>query len=331
MRVLISTVSGNPVVSAFFQRGPGRALSRRFVAGETLDEALAAARALADTGCRVALDYLGESVKSMDDAESAAKVYLETISRIPAVGAPVSLSIKPSQLGLDISFGRCKDLLRRIALAASLIPTGVRLDMEDSRHTDSTLRLWRELRSEGISVGVVLQAALRRSLTDLDEVLTAGGSVRLCKGAYSEPASIAYPDKPDVDRSYEAMLERLLKHAASSASPTDGYLPIAAIATHDERLIQRALDLIQQLHPPPAAYEFQMLFGIRRELQQTLVNGGYPLRVYTPWGPSWYPYLTRRLGERPANLLFVASALLTERLARPGAPRVTEVHATRRR
>jgi proline dehydrogenase len=313
MRSFVSTVANHPLVSTFFQRGPGRQLASRFVAGETLVEALDASHRLGMDGFRVALDYLGEGVRTMDDADEAAEVYHQTIAMLPGLGVPTTLSIKPSQFGLDLSLSRCVALVERIAREASTVPTAVRLDMEDSRHTDATLELWRELGRRGVRVGVVLQAALRRSPSDLEEILAGGGSVRLCKGAYVEPPNIAYPLKSDVDRAYETMLERLIIGAGRLPVPAPGGLPTAAIATHDEHIIRRAIDLVHQLNPPVGSYEFQMLYGIRRDLQRSLVERGYPLRVYVPWGPSWYPYLSRRLAERPANLIFVATAILADR------------------
>jgi proline dehydrogenase len=330
MRALIGSVARVPAVSSFFEKGPGRALAARFVAGETLDDALDVTRGLARDGFRVALDFLGEAVHLAADAVAAAEVYSETIREIRSAALPVTLSLKPSQFGLDFSPGMALDLVGRIAAEASLVQTGVRMDMEDSSRTDATLGLWRELLARGISVGVVLQAALRRSEADLIEVLAHGGSVRLCKGAYAEPPSIAYPRKADVDLSYSVMLETLLRHAAHSPAARAGLLPIAAIATHDERLIRRAIQLVHGLGVPTGAYEFQLLYGVRRDLQRELVARGYPVRVYVPWGPTWYPYLSRRLAERPANLAFVAASVLKDLIGPTGKADVTSDHAARR-
>jgi len=296
--------------------GPGRVLARRFVAGETLDDGIAAAMRLARGGARVSLDYLGEAVSSFGDAEAALAVYREIVDRLRQVEAPVSLSVKPSQFAVDLSRGRCLDLLSEVVRAAARVPAGVRLDMEDSAHTDDTLWLARQLRERCLPVGVVLQAALYRTPADLEAVLATGGSVRLCKGAYAETASIAYPRKADVDAAYARLLERVLANAAAMPAPAAGQLAPAAIATHDERLIHRAIELIHRLKLDPGTYEFQMLYGVRRDLQEKLMGQGYPLRVYTPWGPSWYPYLSRRLAERPANLIFFASSLVSEVLAK---------------
>ncbi len=326
MRKVVLTVTQEPWVRSFIANGPGRALAERFVAGETLDAALAVAEDLGRRGNRVSLDYLGESVRSIDEAVEATRVYRETIRRLRGLDTWVSLSLKPSQFGLDLDRERCRELLAEVVSLAAAVPTGVRLDMEDSSHTDGTLWLWRELGARGLKVGVVLQACLYRTPADLEMVLAAGGTVRLCKGAYAEPPSVAYPHKADVDRAYATLLERLLRHAATTLPPAPGELPTAAIATHDVQLIQRAIELIHRLELPPDRYEFQMLYGVRRDLQGWLLARGYPLRIYTPWGPAWYPYLTRRLAERPANLAFFASALVSELLARrtahPAQPKV---------
>jgi proline dehydrogenase len=173
--------------------------------------------------------------------------------------------------------------------------------------------LWRVLRGRGVEVGVVLQAALRRTPRDLEEIIEGNGSVRLCKGAYAEPDWVAYPDKSDVDHAYSLLLERLLRYAADRPTPPAGSLPTAAIATHDERLIRSAVRQIRELDLPIGSYEFQMLYGVRRTLQDRLLESGYPVRIYTPWGPFWYPYLSRRMAERPANVWFVLRALWHDR------------------
>ncbi|MGH2461698.1 MAG: proline dehydrogenase family protein [Chloroflexota bacterium] len=315
MRTLVLAVAHEPRVRSFMTEGPGRALARRFVAGETLDDGFAAAQRLGEAGARVSLDYLGESVGSFADAEAALAVYRATTDRLRGFDAPVSLSVKPSQLAVELSRERCFELLVEVVDAARTIPAAVRLDMEDSSHTDDTLWLARRLRERDRPVGVVLQASLYRTPADLELALAAGLSVRLCKGAYAEPRSIAYPRKSDVDAAYGRLLETLIARAAGAPAPGVGQLPIAAIATHDQRLILRARELIERMGVDRTKYEFQMLYGVRRDLQQWLLAREYPLRVYTPWGPSWYPYLTRRLAERPANLLFFASSLASELVA----------------
>jgi proline dehydrogenase len=294
----------------------------RFVAGETFEQAVEAVRQLGSQGARVSLDYLGESVRSFDEAVSASRIYLTTIRQVATLNVPISLSLKPSQFGLDLNRERCLTVLAEVVSAAAAVPLGIRLDMEDSSHTDGTLWLGRELGKQGLPVGVVLQACLYRTPRDLETVLEAGGSVRLCKGAYLEPPSIAYPRKADVDDAYARLLDRLLRGAAGQPPPAPGRLPPAAIATHDPRLIERAIQIIHEIELSPRLYEFQMLYGVRRDLQERLLAQGYPLRIYTPWGPAWYPYFSRRLAERPANVAFILSALLHEATNKkqPSAP-----------
>jgi proline dehydrogenase len=316
VRRVVLAAANERHVREFLSGGPGRGLAKRFVAGESLGEAIATTEALSRHGFRVSLDYLGESVATLSEATAACRVYHQSIDATASLDPPVSLAVKPTQFGVDLSRETCLGLLTDVVAHAKAIGSGVRLDMEDSRHTDQTLWLSRELARRGLVVGVVLQAALYRTPTDLEEILAAGGSVRLCKGAYAEPASVAYPRKDDVDRAYGVLLDRLLQDVATRNAAEPGPLPRAAIATHDERLIQQAIELIESLGIDQRRYEFQMLFGVRRDVQQRLVRRGYPLRVYVPWGPAWYAYLTRRLAERPANLFFVVSALLSEARAR---------------
>lgn len=312
VRPIVLTVTREPHVRSFLTSGPGRVLARRFVAGETLDDALLAVDELARRGARVSLDYLGEAIESFDEARRAEVVYEETVDRLRDRATSVTLSLKPSQFGVDLSRSDCLNLLARVVGYAGERGIGVRLDMEDARHTDATLWLSHELGQRGLPVGVVLQAALYRTPSDLDAAIDARGSVRLCKGAYYEPPSIAYPEKPEVDAAYARLLERLLGYAAISNPVGPGRLPPAAIATHDERLIHQAIGTIHELELGPELYEFQMLYGVRRDLQDHLLAQGYPLRIYTPWGPAWYPYLTRRLAERPANLAFMVASIFRE-------------------
>jgi len=316
VRNLVLGVASEPHFRDFIVHGPGRSLARRFVAGETLDDALAASEDLAARGIRVSLDYLGEAVANLAEAEHAAEIYRQTIDQLKDHHLTASLSLKPTQFGLKLGPERCVDLLEGVVRAAQSVPAGVRLDMEDSSCTEATLQLAEELARRGAPVGVVLQAALYRTPADLDRVIEGGGSVRLCKGAYAEPSAVAYPAKADVDAAYADLLEELLAYAATAPSPAPGQLPRAAIATHDERLIRLATRLIYTYNLDARKYEFQMLYGVRRDLQDQLICQGYPLRVYTPWGPSWYPYLTRRLAERPANLVFFGSSLLAELTSR---------------
>jgi proline dehydrogenase len=276
----------------------------RFVAGETLDEALSALERLRAGGFRTTVDVLGEAVTSADAARAAADEYLDTLDALAARGLDPNVSVKLSQMGLGIGEGVARENVERILTRAATHEAFVRIDMEDHATTDATLAVWRAVRpinaSHGDS-GVVIQAALRRSPVDVDALIAENARIRLCKGAYVEPASVAFPDKPDVDEAYGALMERLLQ---------DGNFP--GIATHDERLIARAVAFARSNGIGPERFEFQMLYGVRRDLQERLVRAGYGVRVYVPFGTQWYPYFMRRLAERPANVAFILRSILRE-------------------
>jgi proline dehydrogenase len=281
-----------------------RSMVARFVAGETLDQALDALHRLREAGLRTTVDVLGEAVTSVDEARAAADDYLATLDALAERGLDRNVSVKLSQMGLGIDADVCRGNVERILARAAEREAFVRIDMEDHATTDATLALWRELRpvnaGRGDS-GVVIQAALRRSPGDIEALISESARVRLCKGAYVEPASVAFPDKADVDAAYAALMERLL---------ADGTFP--AIATHDERLIRRAVELVRANGIAPDRFEFQMLYGVRRDLQERLVRAGFGVRVYVPYGTQWYPYFMRRLAERPANVAFVLRSVLRE-------------------
>jgi proline dehydrogenase len=277
------------------------ALVGRFVAGESLDDALAALARLAAAGMRTTVDILGESVTSAAQADAAADAYLATIDALAARGLDRNVSLKLTQMGLDVDPARCRANVERIFRRAAETGTFVRIDMEDHTKTDATLELWRELRSVNPTSGVVIQAALRRSRDDVERLIAERARVRLCKGAYREPASVAYQERGEVDRAYVALMERLMR---------EGEYP--AIATHDERIQRRAAELARREGIGPERFEFQMLYGVRRDLQERLVRDGWTVRVYTPFGTEWYPYFMRRLAERPANVAFVLRSLLRE-------------------
>jgi proline dehydrogenase len=277
----------------------------RFVAGETLEEALAALERLAAAGFRTTVDVLGEAVMSIEDAATATDSYLATLDALAARGLDRNVSVKLSQMGLAVDPDACRENVRRILQRAGDHEAFVRIDMEDHSTTDATLALWRELRSVNAGrgeSGVVIQAALRRSAADIEQLIEERARVRLCKGAYVEPASVAFPDKADVDAAYATLMERLL---------ADGTFP--AIATHDERLIGRAVAFTRERGIDPDRFEFQMLYGVRRDVQERLVRAGFGVRVYVPFGTQWYPYFMRRLAERPANVAFVLRSVLRER------------------
>lgn len=285
-----------------------RGMAWRFVAGETLRDAIRAVRSLSEQGCRATLDHLGESVRSAPEARAAADEYVRALETLAAEGLEANVSLKLTQMGLDVDPVLCEANLRRILSAAQGAAvageTFVRMDMESSVYTDRTLDLHERLWSAGCrTVGVVLQAYLYRTPTDLEREIGLGARVRLCKGAYLEPPEVAFPDKARVDASFARLAERLLDA---------GVYP--ALATHDERLIRHAQKYARRSRIPPARFEFQMLFGVRRDLQRRLVEQGYNVRVYVPYGRLWYPYLTRRLAERPANLAFFLRALAQETL-----------------
>jgi len=289
-----------------------RSMVARFVAGETLEEALEALERLRDQGLRTTVDVLGEAVTSAQAARAAADEYLATLDALAARGLDRNVSVKLSQMGLGLGEDVCRANVERILARAADHEAFVRIDMEDHTTTDATLALWRELRpindGRGDS-GVVIQAALRRSPADLEALIAERARVRLCKGAYVEPADDAFPDKADVDAAYAELMERLLRK---------GNFP--AIATHDERLIARAVEFTRANGIGSDRFEFQMLYGVRRDLQERLVRAGYGVRVYVPFGTQWYPYFMRRLAERPANVAFVLRSILREGRDRPAPP-----------
>ena len=286
-----------------------RSMVARFVAGETLDDALSALEKLRAGGFRTTVDVLGEAVISVDAARTAADEYVATLDALAARGLDRNVSVKLSQMGLGLDAALCRANVARILTRAGELDAFVRIDMEGHATTDATLALWRELRplnaGHGDS-GVVIQAALRRTARDIEGLLEERARIRLCKGAYVEPATVAYPAKADVDAAYGTLMERLLR---------DGLDP--GIATHDERLIGRAVAFARDQGISPDRFEFQMLYGVRRDLQERLVKAGFSVRVYVPFGTQWYPYFMRRLAERPANVAFLLRNVLREGRDRP--------------
>lgn len=285
-----------------------RPMVRRFVAGDTLDEVLSAIERLHARGLRTTVDVLGEAVTTEADARAACARYLDTLSALASAGLDLNVSLKPSQMGLALDPALARENVGAIVARAVELGAFVRIDMEDHTMTDATLDLWRAIRPADAGeadVGVVLQAALRRSPGDAELIMDAGGRIRLCKGAYREPAGVAYPDKPEVDAAYERLMLRLLRA---------GRYP--AIATHDVKLIRRATAVAQAEGIGRDTFEFQMLYGVRRDLQEQLVDAGWRVRVYVPYGRQWYPYFMRRLAERPANVSFLLRSLWRERGSR---------------
>lgn len=269
-------------------------LARRFVAGEALEEALAAARKLNDEGFRVTLDLLGESVNAREEAEAAAAEYRSSLDEIEASPAESTISLKLTQLGLGIDEEFCYRNLLGIVRHADGLGNFVRIDMESSEHTDRTLRIFHRVFAEHRNVGIVVQSYLYRTENDVKELVRVRAPVRLCKGAYNEPASIAFQGKSEVDASFVRLMQMLLDGGCRTA-----------IASHDERMIDATLEHVQRNAIPDDAFELQMLYGIRRSYQRQLVDNGLGMRIYLPYGSQWYSYLMRRMAERPANLLLV--------------------------
>ncbi len=282
---------------------PSGGFARRFIAGETIEEALDAVRALQANGSLVTLDHLGESVATAEEARAAASAYVAIVERLVEAGVDRNISLKLTQLGLDLDRLTCLDNLRRVLDAAGPHDLFVRIDMESSPYVEATLDIFETVWRVGYrNTGVVLQSMLRRSEQDLARVNRLGARVRLVKGAYKEPRSVAYHRKADVDRAFVRLMRTLL---------TDGVYP--AIATHDPQMIDATKRFAAERGVAPERFEFQMLYGIRRDLQAALLAEGYRVRVYVPFGREWFPYFMRRLGERPANVGFVLRGLVRER------------------
>lgn len=281
---------------------PAWYVAGRFVSGESCHDVIDAARALNARGMQVTLDFLGESVSDPSEARAARDEILSLLGSIDQAGVTASVSVKLTQLGLKLDPDLAYENMRQILECAAAYDNFVRIDMEDSPVVDLTLGIYRRLRAAGCdNTGVVIQSYLYRSEADIGRLLADGASVRLCKGAYMEPPDVAFPDKKDVDENFVHLTELLL---SSLVEQPDRFI---AIATHDDKMIDATIDIGQRLGLAPDAYEFQMLYGIRRELQEALVARGYRMRVYVPYGTAWYPYFMRRLAERPANLWFFVS------------------------
>jgi proline dehydrogenase len=274
-------------------------VTRRFVAGEDLTDAVEAIRNLNRQGISASFDHLGESITSEAEIHREVDEYVRVLESIHATGLDSNVSVKLTQLGLDVSPDLCYSNARTLVEAALKHDNFVRIDMEDSPKTDETLQIFRRLRTEFENVGIVIQSYLYRSEKDIEDLLKLGARIRLCKGAYQEPPTVAFPDKADVDANYIKLTKLLLS--------SGGY---HGIATHDENMISAAITFAREQAISPDKYEFQMLFGIRRDLQAKLVRDGYRMRVYVPYGEYWYPYFMRRLAERPANVWFVLKNVL---------------------
>jgi proline dehydrogenase len=303
LRDTILFLSNSELARRIAREAPfARSAARRFVAGETIDEAVRAARDLNAAGMSATLDYLGESVRNREEAEAAADVYLRLIDRIAAEGLEANVSLKLTQMGQDIDEAFLRENVGRILDRAREREIFVRFDMESSAYTERTLDFFGKLWAEGYrNVGVVLQSYLYRSEGDVRRMNELGARVRLCKGAYKEPETVAFPEKRDVDANYVRLMKLLL---------AEGNYP--GIATHDEAMIRATKAFAAEQGIGTEAFEFQMLYGIRRDLQRQIVAEGYKLRIYVPFGEAWYPYLMRRLAERPANVFFVLDSILRD-------------------
>jgi len=279
----------------------GRRLARRFIAGEDLEDAVRAVRQLNADGFDVTLDCLGESVSAVSEAEEACRTYLTILDRIAAEKLRSHISVKLTQLGLALDPALTLRLLNTLWQRAAEHQTFVRVDMESSAFVEKTLSVFGEANAPRHTLGIVVQSYLYRSEKDVEYLIRMGARVRLVKGAYQEPPTVAFPDKADVDASFVRLMKMLLS--------SDAY---HAIATHDPRIIAATEAFARQKGLGPDRFEFQMLYGIRRQLQRDLLQRGYRVRVYVPYGTHWYPYFMRRLAERPANLLFLLRNLFRQ-------------------
>ncbi len=275
----------------------GRSVARRFVTGESLDSAVAATESLNASGMAVSLDHLGEHVTNLEEARKAKQSYIACLKAIQRSGLDANISIKLTQLGLGLDDDVAASHVDEIASAASKVETTVTIDMEESAYTEATISIYEEAQRVHGNLGIAIQAYLRRSAADLDRIVPLGGHIRLCKGAYVEPEDIAYQSREDVDASFDRLAGILM--TCPDTTP--------AIATHDDARIAPILEMASVREGP---WEFQMLYGVRRDRQRELAALGHDVRVYVPYGDAWYPYLTRRLAERPANVAFFARALV---------------------
>jgi len=302
LRSIFVWLSRNKLVRGWMTSlGVARRATRRFVAGETIEEAIDVIRELNAQGIVATLDHLGENVETIDDAQRATDDYVNVLDAIGTSGVKSHVSVKLTALGLDLGDDVCRANVARIVAKAKAVGTFVRVDMESVDYTDRTLAIYRSLRDEYGNVGIVIQAYLYRSEADITALCQEGGKVRLCKGAYKESPLHAFPKKSDTDISFV----RLMKMLLSTQARTHGAR--GAIATHDVKMIDATCQYAQDQLVPRDEFEFQMLHGIRRDLQQQLAADGYAVRVYVPYGTEWYPYFMRRLAERPANVWFILS------------------------
>jgi proline dehydrogenase len=308
LRSALLYLSAQPRVFRFVRgNGMARRFARRFVAGEGLPEALDVVRRLNAKRTTSSLDVLGESVNNERDARATGAAYLEILDRIHDRGLDANISLKLTALGLDISEELCVSIMHQVLERAENCGSFVRIDMESSEYTERTLRLFEDRFYPAYKehVGIVLQSYLYRTWADVERAIALRCRVRLCKGAYKELSSVAFRDKDDVDQNYMKCMHALLVH---------GNYP--GIATHDPAIIEGVKRFAKEKEIDPSRFEFQMLYGVRRDLQERLVHEGYRMRVYVPFGTQWYPYLMRRLAERPANVAFITANVMREMMSR---------------
>jgi proline dehydrogenase len=305
LRALFISLADSRTLRGLAERSSiGQKLSGRFVAGTQVADVLEATRKVALSGARVSIDNLGENVTNAEQARASAKIYHDLLDEIAARKLDANISLKLTHMGLDLDEGLARELVSSLVTKATgMNPRNfVRVDMEGSPYTQRTLDLVEELHQRPgnqQSIGTVIQSYLRRSMADVETLLSAGIRIRLCKGAYQEPKEIAFQKKSEVDSNYVVLMKMLLKSGIYHG-----------LATHDASIIEQAKSFATRENIPRESFEFQMLYGIRRDLQQSLVREGWRMRVYIPFGTEWYPYLMRRLAERPANVLFIAKNLL---------------------
>jgi proline dehydrogenase len=304
LRSSLLYLSNQPRVFRFVRDNKlAKKFASRFVAGETLDEALVAVRALNAKGITASLDLLGESVSNEKEARAAAREYLTILDRIHQQHVNANVSVKLTAMGMDISEELCVAIMHDVLGRAQAYDSFVRLDMESSAYTERTLRLFydRLYPAYKANVGIVLQSYLYRTSSDVEQAIPTRARVRLCKGAYREPASVAFAEKKEVDANYVKCMHTLIER---------GHYP--GIATHDPAIIDEVKRFVKEKSIDSSRFEFQMLYGVRRDLQEQLVRDGYNMRVYVPFGTQWYPYLMRRLAERPANVAFITGNVVRE-------------------
>jgi proline dehydrogenase len=297
----ISLSESKSLRSAAEKTWAGQRVSRRFVAGTSLEDALAATRATNKLGLSVSVDNLGENVTNADEARRSAQLYHQMLDQMQAQALNANVSLKLTHMGLDVDEAMAYQISSEVVEHAARINNFVRVDMEGSAYTQRTLDFVHRLHREpGLAghVGAVIQSYLYRSEKDVEDLIAAGIRVRLCKGAYKEPPEIAFEKKTDADANYVNLMKMLLKSGVYHG-----------MATHDENMIRATIEFAQKEKIPPSAFEFQMLYGVRRDLQQALIKEGWRCRVYIPFGTEWYPYLMRRLAERPANAIFILKNL----------------------